>query len=39
MKNLGTFYLSAIRRALPSIPLFAYKCPKCSKIEFVEVEE
>lgn len=39
MKKLGTFYISGIRRALPSIPLFAYKCPKCKKIEFVEAEE
>jgi len=39
MKNLGTFYISAIKRALPSTPLFAYKCPNCRTIEFVEVEE
>lgn len=39
MKKLDTFYISYTKRALPSTPFFAYKCSKCGKIEFVEIEE
>ena len=39
MDKLGTFYISNTRRALPSIPLFAYECPRCGRIEFTKVKE
>jgi len=39
LKKLGTLYLSNIKLAFPTQPLFAYECPKCKQIELVKVEE
>ena len=39
MNKLDTIYLSTLNRALPSLPLFAYECPNCHRIELVKVTQ